>query len=47
VARVNAAIVQFLQGAEVRQRILGFGLAPSGASTPESTAEFIRKDQER
>jgi tripartite-type tricarboxylate transporter receptor subunit TctC len=47
VARVNAAIVQFLQGAEVRQRILGFGLAASGASTPESTAEFIRKDQER
>jgi hypothetical protein len=29
----------------VRQRI--FGLAPSGASTPESTAAFIRTDQER
>jgi tripartite-type tricarboxylate transporter receptor subunit TctC len=47
VARVNAAIVQFLQGAEVRQRILGFGLAPSGASTPGSTGDFIRGDQER
>jgi len=47
VARVNAEIVRFLDGPDIRQRILAFGLAPSGASTPESTAEFIRRDQER
>jgi tripartite-type tricarboxylate transporter receptor subunit TctC len=47
VARLNEAIGQFLQSAEIRQRMIAFGLAASGASTPQSAAEFIRADQER
>ena len=31
----------------MRQRILGFGLAPSGSGSQEATTEFIRADQER
>jgi tripartite-type tricarboxylate transporter receptor subunit TctC len=47
VARLNQGIVRFLEDPGVRQRILGFGLAPSGPGSPEATAKFIRTDQER
>jgi tripartite-type tricarboxylate transporter receptor subunit TctC len=47
VQRLNEAIGQFLQSAEIRQRMIAFGLAASGASTLQSAAEFIRADQER
>jgi tripartite-type tricarboxylate transporter receptor subunit TctC len=47
VARLNQEIAHFLADPGVRQRILGFGLAPSGSGSPEATAEFIRADQER
>ena len=47
VARLNQEIVRFLEAADVRQRILAFGLAPSGAGTPAAAAEFIHRDRER
>jgi tripartite-type tricarboxylate transporter receptor subunit TctC len=47
VARLNQEIAHFLADPGVRQRILGFGLAPSGSGSPEATTEFIRADQER
>ncbi|MCC6779281.1 MAG: tripartite tricarboxylate transporter substrate binding protein [Hyphomicrobiales bacterium] len=47
IARLNREIGIFLQAAEVQQRLLGFGLATEGAGTPESTASFIRGEQER
>jgi tripartite-type tricarboxylate transporter receptor subunit TctC len=47
VQRLNREIAQFLQNAEIRQRMTAFGLAASGPSTPEGVAEFIRTDQER
>jgi tripartite-type tricarboxylate transporter receptor subunit TctC len=47
VARVNQEVARFLKAPDVRERILAFGLAPSGAGTPAAAAEFIRKDQER
>jgi tripartite-type tricarboxylate transporter receptor subunit TctC len=46
VARVNREIGEFLKGAEIRERLYTFGLATAGAGTPESTAAFIRADQE-
>jgi tripartite-type tricarboxylate transporter receptor subunit TctC len=47
IQRLNESIGQFLQSAEIRQRMIAFGLAASGESTPQSAAEFIRTDQER
>jgi tripartite-type tricarboxylate transporter receptor subunit TctC len=47
VVRLNQEIAHFLADPGVRQRILGFGLAPSGSGSPEATTEFIRADQER
>ncbi len=34
-------------GPDIQQRLLAFGLATEGAGTPESTARFIRDEQER
>jgi tripartite-type tricarboxylate transporter receptor subunit TctC len=47
VTRVNRAVDEVLKGTEIRERLLTFGLATEGAGTPESTAAFIRADQER
>lgn len=47
VARLNREIGEFLKGAEIRQRLLSFGLATEGAGTPDSTGQFIRQQQER
>jgi tripartite-type tricarboxylate transporter receptor subunit TctC len=47
VARLNREIGEFLKGADIQQRLLGFGLATEGAGTPESTAEHIRREQEQ
>jgi tripartite-type tricarboxylate transporter receptor subunit TctC len=44
---LNAAIGEFLKGADISQRLAGFGLATSGAGTPESTGEFIRREQKK
>jgi len=45
--RLNRQIDAVFKSAEIRQRALGFGLGVSDAGTPESTAAFIRDEQER
>ncbi len=45
VARINREIGEFLKSPEIQQRLISFGLATSGAGTPESTAELIREMQ--
>ena len=47
VARLNREIGDFLKSSDIQQRLLAFGLATDGAGTPESTAEHIRREQER
>jgi tripartite-type tricarboxylate transporter receptor subunit TctC len=47
VARVNQEVGEYLKTPELQQRLLGFGLFTEGAGTPQSTAEFIRRDQEQ
>jgi tripartite-type tricarboxylate transporter receptor subunit TctC len=47
IARLNREIGAYLEGPEIRQRLLGFGLATEGAGTPDSTARFIRDAQEQ
>ena len=38
---------EYLKAPDIQQRLYSFGLATEGAGTPESTAQFIRADQER
>ena len=45
ITRVNREIGEFLKGAEIQKRLITFGLATSGAGTPESTAALIREMQ--
>jgi tripartite-type tricarboxylate transporter receptor subunit TctC len=45
VAKLNARIGDFLKGAEIQQKLLIFGLATDGAGTPESTAQYIAREQ--
>jgi tripartite-type tricarboxylate transporter receptor subunit TctC len=47
IARVNREIDEFLKTPGIQERLYTFGLATEGAGTPESTAAFIRADQER
>ena len=47
VARMNKEVGEFLKGDEIRTRLAGFGLATSGAGTPQSTGAFIAAEQER
>jgi len=47
IARVNREVDVFLKGPGIQERLYTFGLATEGAGTPESTAAFIRADQER
>jgi tripartite-type tricarboxylate transporter receptor subunit TctC len=47
VARLNRAIGEYLEGPDIQQRLLSFGLATNGSGTPESTGQFIRREQER
>jgi tripartite-type tricarboxylate transporter receptor subunit TctC len=46
VRKLNAVIGAYLQGPEIQKRLLDFGLATEGAGTPESTALFIRQEQD-
>jgi tripartite-type tricarboxylate transporter receptor subunit TctC len=46
VTRLNRAIDAYLKGPDIQERLYSFGLATEGAGTPESTAQFIRADQE-
>ena len=43
--KLNREIDAYLKGEEIQKRLLLFGLATEGAGTPESTAQFIRKEQ--
>ena len=45
--KMNKEVGQFLKGDEIRTRLAGFGLATSGAGTPESTAAYIVSEQAR
>lgn len=47
IRRVNAAIGEFLKGDDIQKRLHAIGLATSGADTPEGTAAFIRREQDR
>jgi tripartite-type tricarboxylate transporter receptor subunit TctC len=47
VTRVNREIGDFLRGPDIQRRLLSFGLATDGAGTPESTGQFIRREQEQ
>jgi tripartite-type tricarboxylate transporter receptor subunit TctC len=47
VQRMNREIGEFLKGDQIRERLTGFGLATSGAGTPQSTGEFIVREQEK
>src|SRR5262245_11477907 len=47
VTRLNREVDAYLEGAEIRQRLLTFGLATEGAGTPEATLKFIRGEQDR
>ena len=44
-ARLNREIDQFLRKPDVQQRLNGLGLAISGANTPATTEDFIRREQ--
>jgi tripartite-type tricarboxylate transporter receptor subunit TctC len=46
VSKLNHDIGEFLKGQDIQKRLLDFGLATEGAGTPESTGQFIRKEQE-
>ena len=43
---LNAKIDDYLKGPEIQERLLAFGLATEGAGTPESTTQFIQKEQD-
>jgi tripartite-type tricarboxylate transporter receptor subunit TctC len=47
VKRMNQLIGEFLKTEDINKRLAGFGLGTSGAGTPESTGDFIRREQER
>lgn len=46
VERLNKAVKDFLNGADIQQRLIALGLATSGTDTPEKTAAFIRQEQQ-
>ena len=46
VQRLNREMGEYLKGPEIQQRLLSFGLATEGAGTPDSTAQFIRREQD-
>ncbi|MPZ57805.1 MAG: tripartite tricarboxylate transporter substrate binding protein [Rhizobiales bacterium] len=46
VARMNREIDAIVRQPEMVQRMLRFGLGTSGAGTPQSAAEFIKREQE-
>jgi len=45
IAKLNHTIDQYLEGTEIRNRLLALGLATAGGGTPESTAQAIREQQ--
>jgi tripartite-type tricarboxylate transporter receptor subunit TctC len=47
IRRLNQEIAEYLKGPDIADRLAKFGLATGGAGTPESTGEFIRREQEK
>jgi tripartite-type tricarboxylate transporter receptor subunit TctC len=47
VQRMNREVGEFLKGDAIKERLAGFGLATSGAGTPQSTGEFIAREQKK
>jgi tripartite-type tricarboxylate transporter receptor subunit TctC len=47
VQRMNREVGEFLKGDAIKERLAGFGLATSGAGTPQSTGKFITREQEK
>lgn len=45
VTRMNREIGEFVKGPEIDKRLAIFGLATSGAGTPQSTGDFIAREQ--
>jgi len=45
VLRMNREVGEFLKGADINERLARFGLATSGAGTPETTTDCIRAEQ--
>lgn len=45
VAKMNREVGEFLKTDGIKERLAGFGLASSGAGTPQSTGEFITREQ--
>lgn len=45
IARMNAAIAEFLKGDDIKKRLIQIGLDTSGTGSAEQTANFIRKEQ--
>jgi tripartite-type tricarboxylate transporter receptor subunit TctC len=45
IARMNREIGKFLEGPDIQERLLAFGLSTGGAGTPQSTGEYIRREQ--
>jgi tripartite-type tricarboxylate transporter receptor subunit TctC len=46
IARLNHEIGQYLEGADIQQRLLALGLATDGGGTPDRTAQAIRREQD-
>ena len=46
VARLNRYVGDYLDGPDIQQRLLAFGLATEGAGTPASTGQHIRDEQD-
>jgi len=46
IARLNREIAEYLNCAEIQQRLIAFGLDTDGAGTPEGTARSIHELQE-
>jgi tripartite-type tricarboxylate transporter receptor subunit TctC len=47
IARLNHAIDQYLQGPDIQEKLLTFGLATGGGGTPEGAAQAIRAEQDQ
>ena len=47
VQRMNHEMGTVLDRKDIQDRIIGFGLATTGAGTPESTGDFIAREQDR
>jgi tripartite-type tricarboxylate transporter receptor subunit TctC len=46
VARLNRYVGDYLDGPDIQQRLLAFGLATEGAGTPAGTGQRIRDEQD-